>query len=232
MFPVGDTDVRDAGPAIITTALLILNILAFGIELTVGVDGLEQFFRQYGVVPAQIAQGDQLYSLLTSMFLHGGWMHLIGNMVFLMVFGDNIEAVLGKIGYLIFYLGGGLAASAAYIIINWGGTTPSVGASGAIAAILGAYVVMFPRSRIKVLYFSWLGIGITRITAIVFLGFWALMQFLNGIASLGAETAQTGGVAVWAHIGGFVAGLVIGILFRGHAEKLKIGQRGRASRTA
>ena len=230
MFPVGDTDVRESSPPIITTALLILNIITFGFELAVGADGLEQFFRQYGVVPAQIGQGRQLYTLFTSMFLHGGWMHLIGNMLFLMVFGDNIEAVLGKIGYLLFYLGGGLAASAAHVIVNWGGTMPSVGASGAIAAILGAYVVMFPRSRIKVLYFSWLGIGITRVTAILFLGFWALMQFLNGVASLGAETAQTGGVAVWAHIGGFVAGLVVGVLFRGQAQKLKTNQRGASRR--
>ncbi|MFP4395172.1 MAG: rhomboid family intramembrane serine protease [Anaerolineales bacterium] len=230
MFPIGDTDVRDSGPAIITTALLILNTIAFGIELTVGVEGIDQLFRQYGVVPAQIGQGRQLYSLFTSMFLHGGWMHLISNMVFLMVFGDNIEAVLGKIGYLLFYLGGGIAASVTHIVVNWGSSMPSVGASGAIAAILGAYVVMFPRSRIKVLYFSWWGIGITRITAIVFLGFWALMQFLNGVAALGAETAQTGGVAVWAHIGGFVAGLVIGFLFKGQAQKFKTGQRG-ASRT-
>ena len=230
MFPVGDTDIRDAGPAVITTALLILNIIAFGIELAVGVAGIDQLFRQYGVVPTQIAQGRQLYSLFTSMFLHGGWMHLISNMVFLMVFGDNIEIVLGKIGYLLFYLGGGIAASVTHIVVNWGSSMPSVGASGAIAAIMGAYIVMFPRSRIKVLYFSWLGIGITRITAILFLGFWALMQFLNGIAALGAETAQTGGVAVWAHIGGFVAGLVIGVLFRGQAQKLKTGQRG-VSRT-
>ncbi len=221
MFPIGDTDVRKSGPAILTIVFLILNIVVFVLELSVGAEGLEQFFRQYGVVPTQVVQGQQLYTLLTSMFIHGGWMHLISNMLFLMVFGDNIEATLGKLPYMLFYLVGGLVASAAHILVNLESTMPSVGASGAIAAILGAYIVMFPHSRVKVLYFSWLGMGVTRVTAVLFLGFWALSQFLNGVASLGAETAQTGGVAVWAHIGGFVCGLVVGFLFKGRAEQLR-----------
>ena len=148
-------------------------------------------------------------------------MHIFSNMLFLTVFGDNIEAALGKVFYLLFYFGGGLAASAAHILVNWGSTVPSVGASGAIAAILGAYIVMFPQSRVKVLYLSRVGMGITRVTAVLFLGIWALSQLFNGVATLGAATAQTGGVAVWAHLGGFAFGLVIGFLFKARAGKLQ-----------
>lgn len=137
MFPVGDQEVRGAGPGLVTWALIILNVVVFLFEATIGQSGLESFIRQYGVVPEQITQGDQLYTLVTSMFLHGGWMHLIGNMLFLWVFGDNIEAVLGHVGYVVFYLLGGLAASFLHIGFNMGSSVPSVGASGAIAALLG-----------------------------------------------------------------------------------------------
>lgn len=221
MFPIGDTEVRGSGPGLLTIALIVLNVIIFILELSLAQGGLEEFIYQYGAVPAEITQGRQLYSLLTSMFLHGGWMHIISNMLFLWVFGDNIEAVLGKIMYGVFYLAGGLAASFAHILMNLGSNVPSVGASGAIAAILGSYVVMFPHSRVTLLIFTGMGIGTIRTTALLFLGLWAISQFFNGIATLGAETAQTGGVAVWAHIGGFVFGLVIGFLFRGRAKNLE-----------
>jgi membrane associated rhomboid family serine protease len=220
MFPIGDTEVRGAGPGVLTFAFIALNVLAFLFQLTLGQGELQAFFEEYGVVPAIVLEGDQLYSLLTSMFLHGGWLHLIGNMLFLWVFGDNVEAVFGKGMYLLFYLGGGLAASAAHIIVNASSTIPSIGASGAVAAILGAYVVMFPRSRIKMLVLA-LGVYVARTTALVFIGIWAIMQFFNGIAGLGAETAQTSGVAFWAHIGGFVFGLLVGFLMRGRASQLE-----------
>jgi membrane associated rhomboid family serine protease len=181
---------------------------------------LESFIRSYGVIPTEIMQGNQLGTLLTHMFLHGGWMHLIGNMLFLWVFGDNIEAVMGKVMYLAFYIAGGLAAAALQILIDPASTIPSVGASGAIAAIMGAYVVMFPQSRVKLMVMSRAGMGMTRVTALVFLGIWFVTQLFNGIATLGVETAQTGGVAFWAHIGGFVFGLLFGFLFKGRAARL------------
>lgn len=221
MFPIGDTEVRGAGPGIVTIVLIIINVLVFLLEVSMSQAGQESFIRQYGVIPTEITQGDQLYTLITSMFLHGGWMHLIGNMLFLWVFGDNIEAVLGKIGYVLFYLLGGLAASAAHILLNTNSQVPSVGASGAIAAVLGAYIVMFPKSRVKLLVLSGAGGGVTRVTALIFLGLWFVMQLFNGLASLGVETAQTGGVAFWAHIGGFVVGVVAGFLFKDQAGRLE-----------
>ena len=221
MFPIGDTEIRGAKPAVVTISLVILNVLVFLFEATLSQGALENFYRQYAVIPADILQGRHLYTLITSMFLHGGWLHLAGNMLFLWVFGDNVETVLGHIVYLIFYFAGGLAASAAHIFFNMGSTLPSLGASGAIAAVLGAYLIMFPRSRIRVLIFTGIGLGVTRVTALLFLGIWALTQLFNGIASLGAPTAQTSGVAVWAHVGGFVFGLIVGLAVKGRARNMQ-----------
>jgi len=217
---VGDDDVRGASLPVVSWLLIGINILAFFYELSLGSDQLQQFFNQFGVVPVQILAGENLVSLVTSMFLHGGWMHIIGNMLFLLVFGDNVEAVMGKVRYLFFYLGGGLAASAAHILFNMNSTVPSLGASGAIAAVLGAYVVMFPKARVRILIFLLYFVRITRVTAVLFVGVWFLTQFLYGIASLGAESAQTAGVAYWAHIGGFVVGLVAGVVFRQRAQSM------------
>jgi membrane associated rhomboid family serine protease len=175
----------------------------------------------YGVVPAQIVQGQHLISLLTSMFLHAGWAHILGNMVFLAVFGDNVEATLGKVGYLFFYLTGGLVASVTHILFNLGGQVPSLGASGAVAAVLGAYVVMFPHSRVRLLIFLGYFVRFTRVAALLFVGIWFITQLFNGVASLGVRTAQSGGVAFWAHVGGFVMGLIVGFLLRGRAPELE-----------
>jgi membrane associated rhomboid family serine protease len=220
MIPIGDDDVRGAGPPVVTWLLIVANVLAFLFELTLSPPELEQFFLTFGVVPAHIQQGDNLLALLTSMFLHGGWLHIVSNMLFLWVFGNNIEAVLGKTLYLLFYLAGGLAASVIHIIFNLGSNIPSVGASGAIAAVLGAYIVLFPRSQVRVLVIS-LYMGVTRVAAIVFLGFWFITQLFTGVASLGAQTAQTGGVAFWAHIGGFVFGVLIAVLMRGQTQRVR-----------
>jgi membrane associated rhomboid family serine protease len=220
MFPIGDDEVRGAGPGFLTITLVVLNVLAFIYELSLSPAGLDGFINRYGVVPALVVQGRQLDSLVTSIFLHGGFYHILGNMLFLAVFGDNIEAVLGEALYLGFYLVGGLAASAAQILVNVNSTIPMVGASGAISAVLGAYILMFPRSRVKLLIFTGFGIHLTRIRATGFLGFWAVSQLLNGFASLGIQTVETGGVAFWAHIGGFVFGVLIGFLYRGHASRL------------
>jgi membrane associated rhomboid family serine protease len=220
MIPIGDTNVRGSGPAVITILLVITNVLVFIIMLTLSQPELEVFVHQWGAVPVDVLQGAALHTLLTSMFLHGGWLHLVSNMLYLWVFGDNIEHTFGSFWYLIFYLLGGLSAAVSHVMLNPDSTLPSVGASGAIAAILGAYVVMYPRSRVKLLIFLGIFFWVTRIQAVFFLGIWAVTQFFYGIADLGAETAQTGGVAFWAHIGGFVFGLFVGILFRGQRARL------------
>jgi membrane associated rhomboid family serine protease len=231
MFPIGDDDVRGAGPGIVSIVLVLINVAVFIAEVTIFRSGLRDLFRQLGVVPAQVLEGQQLYSLLTSLFVHGGWFHLISNMVFLWIFGDNVEAALGKVIYPIFYLVGGIAASLTHVFISPESTLPSVGASGAIGAIMGAYIVMFPRSQVRVLLLFGFFLVIRRITAVLFLGLWFVMQFFSGIAAVGAETAQTGGVAVWAHVGGFAFGLLVGFLFRGRAEDLTLERnRGRMGR--
>lgn len=225
MFPIGDDDVRGAGLPWLSWGLIGANVLVFLYELTLGMEELQEFFMIYGVVPVTILRGEQLFSLFTSMFLHGGWAHILSNMVFLWVFGDNIEATLGKVGYFVFYIVGGLAASAMHILFNVNGEIPSLGASGAVAAILGAYVVMFPRSRVRVLLIFGFFARVTLVTALIFVGIWFVTQLFNGVASLGPATAQTGGVAYWAHVGGFVFGAIIGALFRHRAPELERDRR-------
>jgi membrane associated rhomboid family serine protease len=151
--------------------------------------------------------------MFTSMFLHGGWLHLLGNMLFLWIFGNNVEDRLGSIPFLLFYLVGGVAAALTQVVIDPRSTIPLVGASGAIAAALGAYIVLFPGARILSLVFLGFFYQLIEVPAILVLGFWFGLQLLNGFAAFGAETAQ-GGVAFFAHIGGFVFGLAVGVLLR------------------
>ncbi len=212
MFPVGDEDSPKIGLQLLTLSFIGLNVVVFLYQISLSPAQLEQFIRTYGVVPAEIMRGQNLISLLTSMFMHGGWMHLFGNMLSLWIFGDNVEAVMGKPLYLVFYLAGGLAASAVHILFSLGSTIPSLGASGAIAAVMGAYVVMFPKARVRVIAGE--SRRVTRVTALMFVGLWFVLQFFNGVASLGVDSAQTGGVAYWAHIGGLVAGVIAGYVAR------------------
>jgi membrane associated rhomboid family serine protease len=216
MFPIGDENVPNQGFPFVNYALILANVLAFLYEISLGQNALQDFVTRWGVVPVNIQAGNAYITLLTSMFLHGGWLHLIGNMVFLWVFGDNVEVVFGHIGYLIFYFLGGLAASFTHIFFNMGSTVPSIGASGAIAAVLGAYIVMFPRARVRLLILAF-GFWVTRTSALVFLGVWFITQLLSGVASIGVNTAQTDGVAVWAHVGGFLFGILAGLLMRNRA---------------
>jgi membrane associated rhomboid family serine protease len=224
MFPVGDEPRHGRGVAIVTVALILINVLVFLYQLTLG-NGLETFIRTYGAVPSEILTGQDIpppgptplyLQLLTSMFLHGGWLHIISNMAYLRVFGDDIEDAFGAVPYLLFYLGTGIVASLVHIFISGPGSTlPSVGASGAIAGVMGAYLVLYPGRQIHVLIPAFYYFATARVSALVMLGFWFITQFLSGIAALTPETAQTGGVAVWAHVGGFVAGAVIALLARG-----------------
>jgi len=186
-----------------------------------GEEGLSQFFQTWGAVPSRITAalagtGDAataVTGVFASIFLHGGWEHLLGNMLFLWIFGNNIEDRLGRLKYLLFYLAGGVAAALAQVAIDPASDIPLVGASGAIAATLGAYLVLFPRARILTLVFLVFFYQLIEVPAVIILAFWFVLQLIDGVASLGAETAG-GGVAFFAHIGGFVAGAVVGFLVR------------------
>jgi len=220
---------RDRNPtrrtAIVTFGLIGACFAVFALELSItatGGDGaLETFFQRWGAVPADITAalstgnlaGQATVGIFASMFLHGGWLHLLGNMLFLWIFGNNVEDRLGSLPYLLFYLVGGIAAALTQVVIDPRSDVPLVGASGAIAAALGAYIVLFPGARILSLVFLGFFYQLLEVPAIIVLGFWFGLQLLSGFAAFDAETAQ-GGVAFFAHIGGFVFGLAVGLLLR------------------
>src|SRR5687768_593937 len=214
MFPIGDERVAGGPPPLVTFGLIALNVVAFLVELAQPSESaLQAFIQAWGVVPQEYATAQDLppaiplpfwSTLLTSMFLHGGWMHLGGNMLYLWIFGDNLEKVMGALRFGLFYLACGLAASLAHIAFGAGSNVPAVGASGAISGVLGGYLLLFPHNRVRVLMRG----GVASVPAIVVLGLWIFIQFINGIGSL-AATTETGGIAYMAHIGGFVAGLVL-----------------------
>ena len=218
MLPIGDEN-DHAGTAFVTMAFIALNVLAFLLEINRPERALQAFIFAWGVVPAEYAAGTDLppyipypfwTTLLTSMFLHGGWGHLGGNMLFLWIFGDNIEHRLGHLRFIVFYLATGLAASFAHIYFNAQSAIPAVGASGAISGVLGGYLLMFPKNRVYVLTWG----GVIAVPAIFMLGLWVVTQFVNGVGSIAAtEETAGGGVAYMAHLGGFVAGLVLAPAF-------------------
>lgn len=210
LFPIGDDQVKGGYFPIFSYGFIALNIIIFLFQNSLPPAQLQSFIFEYGAIPAETTTGQDLYTLVTSMFLHGGWAHLIGNMLFLWVFADNIEATIGNFPFLIFYLLAGLAAHAGHIYFNWNSEIPTVGASGAISGVMGAYLVMFPTSKVKMLLLFF----VFRIPAILFLGFWITQQWLSGTAALNVETVQSSGVAWWAHIGGFVFGVIAGFYFR------------------
>ena len=218
MLPIGDDDGTTRGAGIVTIALIVLNVLAFFVELGQGSEGaLQSFITSWGVVPREYSVGHDIpptiplpywSTLITSMFLHGGWMHLGGNMLYLWIFGDNLERVMGAAKYVVFYIVCGIAAGLAHILFAGGSTVPSVGASGAISGVLGGYLLMFPQNRVKVLTRG----GVASVPAIVVLGLWIVIQLVSQLGSI-AETSQGGGIAYMAHIGGFVAGMALVKLF-------------------
>ncbi len=214
MFPIGDEREPGGGMAFVTIALIVVNILAFLIELGQPNErALNSFIEAWGVVPREYAMRHDLpplipfpfwTTLFTSMFLHGGWMHLGGNMLYLWIFGDNVERAMGSARYVAFYVVCGLAAGLAHIAFSSGSSVPSIGASGAISGVLGGYLLLFPQNRVRVLTRG----GIATVPAVYVLGFWIVIQLISGVGSI-AETSETGGVAYMAHIGGFVAGLAL-----------------------
>jgi rhomboid family protein len=220
---------RDRNPTrrtpIVTIGLIAACFAAFALELSITASGgdtaLERFFEQWGAVPARITAafetGDYLggatLGMITSMFLHGGWLHILGNMLYLWIFGNNVEDRIGRVPFLVFYLVGGIAAALTQVVIDPRSEVPLVGASGAIAAALGTYIVLFPGARILSLVFLGFFYQLLEVPALIILGFWFVLQLVSGAAALGATTAQ-GGVAFFAHIGGFALGVVMGILLR------------------
>jgi membrane associated rhomboid family serine protease len=212
MIPLRDTIPARRFP-VVNTVLIGLNVLVFLFEAAMGQSRLEQLIAVCGLVPVRFWQGgglDRWWPLLASIFLHAGWWHLIANMLSLYIFGDNVEDRLGHLRYLLFYLFSGLAASGAHLLAYRGSTLPTIGASGAIAGVLGAYMLLFPRARIITLLPIFYFIRIVQVPALLYLGFWFVSQLFNGLFALAAaDVFQAGGVAWWAHIGGFVFGLAI-----------------------
>jgi len=221
-FPIGDTNIHKGSKPFFTYLFIAANIAVFLYQFMLPPNMQEAFVYHFGSIPIEINQGIDLFTLFTCMFLHGGWMHLIGNMVFMWVFADNIEATIGSFKFVVFYIAGGIIASLTHTLLSANSQIPCVGASGAIAATLGAYLVMFPHSRIKILFLLFL--STFSVPAIYFLGFWIVQQFMSGIGTLSAATSDTAGVAYWAHIGGFVFGVVCGFLFKTKANQMVMAE--------
>ncbi len=214
MLPIKDDNPTRSKP-IITYLLIFLNVAVFGYELSLMATGrLESFLYSYALIPREIVSGTALYTLFTSMFLHGGLMHIFGNMLYLYIFGNNVEDIMGKTRFLIFYLISGLAASALQIFVNPYSEIPNLGASGAIAGVLGAYLVAFPRARVHCIVIFGFFVRWVVLPAIVVLFFWFVLQLLSGLGSLSYSSPNSGGVAYFAHIGGFIAGLLLVNFFR------------------
>lgn len=205
MMPIGDDNSNIKAIPVVTWVLIAINCLVFLLEIAGG----EAFILNWSLIPAHFLQNPiaNTPTLFTSMFMHAGFAHLFGNMLYLWIFGDNVEDVLGKVKYLLFYLLSGLAATFAQMAITPDSTTPNLGASGAIAGILGAYIYLFPKGRVNAI----LGQTVTQIPALIAIGFWFFLQFISGLGSL-ASTGEEGGVAYMAHIGGFVAGLLMAMV--------------------
>ena len=208
MFPIGDDNSARRTFPLVTYALIALNVLFFFVELSGG----DAFVVEWALVPSRFLGspfGDAV-TLFTSMFMHAGWVHLGGNMLYLWIFGDNVEDRFGHLRFTMFYLFCGLAATFAQLAFSVGSNVPNLGASGAIAGVLGAYILLFPRGRVRVLQ----GQRVIQVPALIVIGMWIVLQLFSGIGAI-ANAAQTGGVAYMAHIGGFLAGFALTFLLRG-----------------
>jgi membrane associated rhomboid family serine protease len=232
-FPIGDTQVSGGHKPYLAYSFIALNIGIYFLQLMT--EG--NLVCEYAVIPENIKNGSGLHTLISSLFMHAGWMHIIGNMLFLWVFADNIESIIGSLKFLVFYILGGIIASLAHILMDGGnigdvtnccipcngcategmtlcqGFIPSLGASGSISAVMGAYMVMFPKSKIKIIFL--LFFSTFFMNAWVFLALWFVQQLFSGVGgTLSVESSTSSGVAWWAHIGGFVFGLIAGYYFK------------------
>ena len=211
MLPIGDDNSARRIVPLVTYALIVLNVLFFFAELAGG----DAFIQTWAFVPSRFLAnpGSDFLTLFTSMFMHAGWVHLGGNMLYLWIFGDNVEDRFGHVKFIIFYLLCGLGATFAQLVFSMGSNIPNLGASGAIAGVLGAYIIMFPQGRVRVLQ----GTQVIQVSALIVIGFWIILQLFSSVGSI-ANTADTGGVAYMAHVGGFAAGVVLTFLFRGNTR--------------
>lgn len=209
MIPLRDSQ-PSYSPPVVTILIIVTNALAFFYELSLDPFSLNHFLVNYGVVPARLHVG----ALLTSMFLHGGWLHFLGNMWFLWIYGDNVEDILGRAKYLVFYLTCGVAAALAQAAVNPDSRVPMIGASGAIAGVMGAYLIKFPHSRILTLVPVFFFLTTVEVPAVLILGYWFVIQFFSGVGSIGYSHLSQGGVAWFAHVGGFLAGMLLVNLMR------------------
>jgi membrane associated rhomboid family serine protease len=222
MFPIRDS-IRSRTVPVVTRTLIVLNVIVFFYELLVGKDGLEDLFYLFGVVPARLTHpgwaahvgfpGGAFLTLLTYQFLHGGWLHIIANMWALWIFGDNVEDAMGHFRYLVFYIFCGVVAALTQTFVQSGSTVPSVGASGAIAGVLGAYLIFYPTAWVEVVFPIFFFPFFFELPAVLYLGFWFLMQVFSGTQSL-ARRGDASGIAFWAHVGGFVAGMMLCQVFK------------------
>lgn len=213
LLPIGDDNIKGGYFPIFSYSFIAINVLVFLYQVSLG-ENMGAFVSNFGSIPAETMQGKDLYTLFTSMFLHGSWGHLIGNMLFLWIFADNIEAIVGSRRFLRLYFVGGLLAHALHIFFYPDSGIPTVGASGAISAVMGAYIAMFPTSRVKLLFF----VIPFKVPAYLFLGVWIYMQIQSGISTLQYAEGNVG-VAYWAHIGGFIYGVLQGLAFRPYLQK-------------
>jgi len=211
LIPLSDASRRPVRLPVVTAFIIAVNVFVFLLELMRG----DAFVMQWSAIPAQIISGHHWITILTAMFMHGSWSHIIGNMIFLWAFGPEIEDAMGRGRYLLFYLAGGLVAMLAQILADPHSTVPNLGASGAIAAVMGAFIVTYPRDRIKAVLFIFVFVRITFIPAALLIGFWFLTQLVHAGA---VAQVQTGGVAYLAHVGGFVFGAVTARLFEGSSR--------------
>ncbi len=208
MIPIRDHNPSGRLP-FVTYSLIAVNIIVFFFTFTLPNGELRSFINNYAVVPNLIIQGQNLYTLLTSLFLHGGLAHLFGNMLFLHIFGDNLEDRLGHFKYLLFYLITGLGASGLQILINTGSTIPSLGASGAIAGVMGGYLVLYPRREIEILIPFGFVLRTATVPAYFMLFYWFIFELISGFGSLAYMNQATGGIAYFAHVGGFATGWLL-----------------------
>jgi membrane associated rhomboid family serine protease len=211
LIPLSDASRRPVRLPVVTAFIIVVNVFVFLLELMRG----DAFVMQWSAIPAQIISGHHWITIFTAMFMHGSWSHIIGNMIFLWAFGPEIEDAMGRGRYLLFYLAGGLVAMLAQILADPHSTVPNLGASGAIAAVMGGFIVTYPRDRIKAVLFIFVFVRITFIPAALLIGFWFLTQLVHAGA---VAQVQTGGVAYLAHVGGFAFGAVTARLFEGSSR--------------
>ena len=220
MIPIGDASRRPLNPPVVTMLIILANAIVFLLELAGG----DAFISKWSVIPANIVAGKDWITILTAMFMHAGWAHILGNMVFFWAFGPEMEDVMGPVRYLLFYLVGGLAAMVAQVMLDPTSTVPNLGASGAIAGVMGGFLITFPKDQIRTLLLYSYVTRITMVPAIVLIGIWFLIQLFSEVGAL-ANTAE-GGVAYMAHIGGFIFGLITARFFETEGRRQAQGLEG------